>query len=77
MSKDHIDRHHERPREKVFPDNETFSLPHCIEYIDVVRETHTNIENILENGINDIWIESKDVHLSEDYEIPDLANKTP
>ena len=63
MSGDYSDRHHERSRVKL----------HFIEYIDVVRETHTNIENILKNGINDSWIEAKDVNLSQDHGIPDLA----
>ena len=61
---------------KLVPDDETFSIPHCIEYIDVMRQAHTNIDNVLGNGINDLWIEAKDVNLSEDCKIPDLANKT-
>ena len=39
-------------------------------------QTHTNIDFVLENGINDSLIEAKDVNLSQDYGIPDLAYET-
>ena len=45
--------------------DETFPVP--LKYIDVVRQTKTEIDSVLECTINDLWIEDKDTDLSETW----------
>ena len=66
LSGDLIYRHREEPRLKLYgPVNETFPIP--FKYVDVMRQTHTNVDHVSENVINDNWIETKNVNLSEDW----------
>ena len=41
------------------------TFPASLKYIDVVRQTKTDIHSVFENKIIDIWTECKDVRVSE------------
>ena len=61
-----IYRHHEELRLKFYDsDNETFPIP--LKYVDVMRETQNNINNVSEHLINDLWTEAKRVTLAEEW----------
>ena len=54
MSGNFIYRHHVEPRVKVYsPREESFPVP--LEYIDVSRTTHTNLDVMQESRIDDYW----------------------
>ena len=66
MSGEFIRRHHEELRLKFYdPDNETFPIP--LEYVDVMRQTQTNINHVSEHTINDSCFEAKGVTLAEEW----------
>ena len=47
------------------PDDETCTTPS--KDVDVMRQTHTSIDNVSENHVNGLWTEAKDVNLSEEW----------
>ena len=54
MSGNFIDRHHVKPRVKLYsPREESFPIP--LKYIDVSRTTHTNLDLKQEKRIDDFW----------------------
>ena len=54
MSGNFIYRHHVEPRVKIFsPREESFPIP--LQYIDVTRTTHTNLDVKQEKRIDDCW----------------------
>ena len=54
MSGNFIYRHHVEPRAKLYsPREESFTMP--LQYIDVSRTTHTNLDVKQERRIDDYW----------------------
>ena len=54
MSGNFTNRHHVEPRVKLYsPREESFTIP--LEYIDVSRTTHTNLDVVQESRIDDYW----------------------
>ena len=53
-------RHHVEPRVKLYSPREK-SFPGPLKYIDVSRTTHTNLDVIQENRIDDFWNGSRDL----------------
>ena len=54
MSRNFVYRHHFEPRVKLYSSREE-SFPVPLKYIDVSRTTHTNLEVMQENRIDDYW----------------------
>ena len=58
--------HRETHRSILNVSNEdTFPIP--LKYIDVMRQTKTNIDSVSQHTRNDQWTEAEDVTLSEDW----------
>ena len=47
-------RHHVMPREHLYLPKES-SFPILLKFIDVVRQTKTNLDTLEESSIDDLW----------------------
>ena len=63
---DFIYRHHVEPRVKLYmPKEESFPIP--LKYVDVTRTTHTSLDLLLEEHIDDYWNVDGERELSDAY----------
>ena len=61
---DFIYRHHSEPRVQLYvPKEETFLIP--LQYVDVTRSTHTDLDVSQEKRIDDYWNVDSNKQLSE------------
>ena len=61
-----IYRHHAEPRAQLYvPKEETFPVP--LKYIDVTRSTHTNLDFMQEQRIDDCWNVDENRSLSDSW----------
>ena len=62
MSGNFTYRHHQDLRVTLYePDENTFPVP--LKYIHVMRQKETDIDNVSESAINNMWTENKNVRL--------------
>ena len=58
INRETIVRHHRAPRTKFYvPDENTFPIP--VKYVDVIRWTETDFDEIALNHINDLWVDAR------------------
>ena len=65
MSRDFIDRDHEVHRSTLYLSTEE-TVPILINYVDVMRQMRTSVDNASEHTFNDYWNEESDVALSDE-----------